>query len=445
MPIDKGAETLGPIRDVAVGIVRRLKGAGYEAWLVGGCVRDFLRGVEAGDYDIVTSASPEAVQAIFPRTVPIGVRFGIVLVIEQGHPYEVAAYRSPGGYLGDIRLRDFTINAMLQDPDSGRIIDEVGGRADLECHMIRAVGRPGDRFAEDWLRMLRAIRFAANLGFSIDRETFAAIQAHAPEIVTVSAERIAEELTRLLASGGAGQGMRLLAESGLLEQILPEVADLRGVKQPPEFHPEGDVWTHTLKMLNLMTCPADPRLAWGVLLHDVGKPEMQTEDERGIHFYGHDRQGAAMAEAILRRLRFSRSDRERILGLIRCHMNFINVREMRPNRLKRLLRIPDFDLHLELHRLDNLGSHGKMETYEYCRRKQDEWAGERLKPPPLLTGKDLIEMGFPPGALFGEILTAVEDAQLNGLIGACEDARRFVRSRWSHHLPSKENSCFPDD
>jgi len=421
-------------RDVAAGIVRRLKEAGHEAWFVGGCVRDFLRGVEAVDYDIVTSASPETVQALFPHTVPVGIRFGILLVIEQGRSHEVATYRSPGGYLEDVVRRDYTINAMLQDPDTGRIIDEVGGRADLERRNIRTVGRPEDRFAEDRLRMLRAIRFAANLGFTIDPKTLSAIKVHVPKIREVSIERIADELTRLLTLGGAGQGMRLLEETGLLEEILPEVADMRGVKQPPIFHPEGDVWTHTVLMLDLMTYPADPRLAWGVLLHDVGKPDAQSKDERGIHFYGHARQGAALAENLLRRLRFSRSDMERILELIRCHMIFINVREMRPNRLKRLLRSPDFDLFLELHRLDSLGSHGGLNSYEYCRQKQAELTVEQLKPPPLLSGKHLLEMGFTPGALFREILTALEDAQLNGMIATPEDARRLVRNRWSHHI-----------
>lgn len=334
-------------------------------------------------------------------------------------------------------MRDFTINAMLMDPDTGRIIDEVGGRADLESRLIRTVGLPEDRFSEDRLRMLRAVRFAANLGFDIDRETFAAISAHAPEILMVSVERIADELTRMLTLGGAGQGMRLLAQSGLLAQILPEVAALQGVKQPRRFHPEGDVWTHTVKMLDLMSFPADARLAWGVLLHDVGKADTQSEDDRGIHFYGHAKQGTILAEAILRRLRFSRLNRETILNLIRFHMNFIGVRDMRPSRLKRLIRTEDFDLHLELHRLDCLASHGQLATYEYCRQKQEEWSDELPKLSRLLSGRDLIEMGFRRGPLFGEILTAVEDAQLNGFIHTPEEARRLVLRRWSSFLTHK--------
>ncbi|SEM34760.1 poly(A) polymerase [Syntrophus gentianae] len=437
MPIADESGTHAPSRDVAVGIIRRLKEAGHEAWLVGGCVRDFLRGVEAVDYDIVTSASPDVVQGLFPHTAAVGIRFGILLVLEQGHAYQVATYRCPGGYRQDIGMRDFTINAMLTDTDTGRIIDEVGGRADLEGRLIRTVGRPEDRFAEDRLRMLRAIRFAANLGFNIDQETFAAISAHAPEIRTVSVERIADEMTRMLTLGGAGQGMRLLAQSGLLKEILPEVAALRGVKQPPRFHPEGDVWTHTVKMLDLISFPADSRLAWGVLLHDVGKTDTKSEDERGIHFYGHAKQGMILGEAILRRLRFSRLNRETILNLIRFHMNFIGVRDMRPSRLKRLIRTKDFDLALELHRLDCLASHGQLATYEFCRNKQEEWANELQKLPPLLNGRDLLAMGFQQGPLFGEILTAVEEAQLNGFIHTPEEARRLILRRWSSFLTKK--------
>jgi len=428
-------EPSAPIGEVAVGIVRRLKEAGHEAWLVGGCVRDFLRGVKAGDYDIVTSALPEMVQSLFPHTAAVGIRFGILLVIEQGHSYELATYRSPGGYLEDVMLRDFTINAMLMDPDSGRIVDEVGGRADLNRRLIRAVGRPEERFADDRLRMLRAIRFAANLDFEIEVETFTAIAAHAREIDNVSFERIADELTRLLTLGGAGEGMRLLAKCGLLEQILPEVAALQGVQQPPKFHPEGDVWAHTLKMLDLLRFPADGRLAWGVLLHDVGKPDTQTQDNRGIHFYGHVRQGEILGEKILRRLRFSRVDQETVLSLIRCHMIFLRVQEMHPSRLKRFLRNSSFDLCLELHRLDCLASHGKLDTYEYSRRKQMEWADELKELPKLLSGKDLLAMGFQPGVLFAEILTAVEEAQLNGYINTPAEAQRFVTNRWSPHLP----------
>ncbi|OPY04510.1 MAG: Multifunctional CCA protein [Syntrophus sp. PtaB.Bin001] len=284
--------------------------------------------------------------------------------------------------------------------------------------------------------MLRAVRLAANLGFEIDPDTLAAIQAHCVEIREVSAERIAEELTRMLTLGGAGQGMRLLEQTGLLKQILPEVAAMKGVSQPLKFHPEGDVWTHTLKMLDMMTCPADDRLAWGVLLHDVGKPDVWKEDERGIHFNGHAQQGVVLGEKILRRLKFSRADMELVLSLIRCHMIFINVREMRPSRLKRLLRISSFDLYLELHRLDCLGSHGNLDTYEYCRQKREEWTAEKLKPPPLLTGDDLIKMGFPRGEIYREILLAVENAQLNESIKTTEEARRLVMKRWSHLIPS---------
>jgi len=441
--IEKGDSA--PSFDVAAGIVRRLKSAGYEAWLVGGCVRDFLLGVAAVDYDIVTSASPQAVQNLFSHTAAVGIRFGILLVIEKGRTYQVATYRFPNDYREDVCRRDFTINALLMDPETGRIVDAVGGRDDLKRRLIRAVGSPEDRFAEDPLRMLRAVRFASNLGFAIEDNTWQAISDHAAEILTVSAERIADELTCLLIRGRAGYGMQRLADCSLLVQVLPEVAALRGVRQPPKHHPEGDVWTHTLKMLDLMRCPADARLAWGVLLHDVGKADTLTEDESGIHFFGHARQGCILGESILHRLKFSRTDRETILDLIRLHMNFMNVQKMRPSRLKRFLLKPGFDLHLELHRLDCLASHGSLESYEYCRKRQEEWADELRTLPRLLSGKDLLEMGLPQGALIGKVLGAVEESQLNGSIKTPEEARRFVIDRWSSFRPRKDDSCFPDD
>ncbi|WP_367359239.1 CCA tRNA nucleotidyltransferase [Syntrophus sp. (in: bacteria)] len=445
MPIASEKGYSAPSLEGASGIVRRLKSAGYEAWLVGGCVRDFLRGEEAVDYDIVTSASPEAMRNLFSHTAAVGIRFGVLLVIERGNTYQVATYRSPHGYREDVRRRDFTVNALLMDPETGRIVDEVGGRDDLKRRLIRAVGSPEDRFAEDPLRMLRAVRFASNLGFAIEENTWQAISDHAAEILTVSAERIADELTFLLTRGGAGYGMRLLADCSLLAQVLPEVDALRGVRQPPKHHPEGDVWTHTVTMLDLMRCPADARLAWGVLLHDVGKADTQTEDDSGIHFFGHARQGCVLGESILHRLRFSRADRETILDLIRFHMNFMNVQNMRPSRLKRFLLKTGFDLHLELHRLDCLASHGSLESYEYCRKKQAEWADELRTLPRLLSGKDLLEMGLPQGALIGKVLRIVEEAQLNGSIKTPEEAHRFVIDHWSSVPTRKDDSCFPDD
>jgi poly(A) polymerase len=439
-------------RDRAISIVRRLRDAGYETYFVGGCVRDILRGVEPGDYDIVTSARPEEVRLLFSHTVPLGISFGVVLVVEEGRSYEVATFRAESGYedgrrpshieftsaCGDVCRRDFTINALLMDPMTGDIIDYVGGRKDIQDRVIRTIGNPDERFAEDHLRMLRALRFSANLGYTIDPDTSRAIKRHAFEIKRISAERIRDEITKLLTRGGARRGMEMTAETGLLAEILPEVESLRGIEQPPAFHPEGDVWEHTLRMLNLLPAGEgvknDSRLAWGILLHDVGKANTGSVDDSGIHFYGHVREGEIIAEALMRRLRFSRSDMETILALIHYHMLFMNVADMRPNRLKRFLRMPDFQLHLELHRLDCLASHGFLDSHEFCRSKLTEVGDDELRPPRLLTGDDLVGMGFSPSPLFGEILDAVEDAQLDGKISTSDEARSLVMDRWADRL-----------
>ncbi|OIP88832.1 MAG: phosphohydrolase [Syntrophobacterales bacterium CG03_land_8_20_14_0_80_58_14] len=434
-------------RDYAADIVRRLREAGHEAFWVGGCVRDLIRDVAPEDYDIVTSARPEEVRGLFSRTIPVGERFGICLVVEGGAPFEVAAFRTEADYddgrhpsrvafgtaKEDVRRRDFTINGLLMDPETGRITDHVGGLRDIEQRIIRTIGDPEERFAEDHLRMLRAVRFAATLGFEIEPMTFAAVRRQAAMITRISAERIRDELSRLLTGGAARRGLELLSESGLLGEILPEVHALQGVEQPPLFHPEGDVWAHTLRMVALLPRPdgkADPRLAWAVLLHDVGKGVTRSEDAAGTHFYGHVQRGEEITAAILRRLRFSREEMETILALVRGHMLFMNVREMRPNRLKRLLRTPDFALHLELHRLDCLGSHGLLDHYTFCKQKLEEYPEEELRPPRLLTGRDLIGMGFAPGPVFKEILRAVEDAQLGGEIPDAAAAGDLVRMRW---------------
>ena len=430
--------------DDAVAIVRRLRGVGHEAFWVGGCVRDLLRGVAPKDFDIVTSARPEEVQALFPRTVPVGARFGVMIVIENGRPYEVATFRTEADYDDgrhpsrvafataeeDVRRRDFTVNGLLMDPETGRIIDYVEGRRDIERRLVRTIGKPDERFAEDRLRMLRAVRFAATLDYTIDGETFAAIRKQASAIRGISAERIREELSRILTSGGARRGMELLAESGLFVELLPEVSALRGVDQPPAFHPEGDVWEHTLRAIGLLPDGADVRLAWATLLHDVGKADTRSEDAAGVHFYGHSKRGEEIAAAILTRLRFSGEETETVLALIGQHMLFMNVREMRPNRLKRFLRMRDFPLHLDLHRLDCLASHGLLDNYEFCKEKLKEYSAEELRPPPLLTGRDLIGMGYAPGPIFKEILHAVEDAQLGGEIATPEEARSLIRRRW---------------
>lgn len=437
------------IRRQAVEIVGRLKQEGFEAYFVGGCVRDFIRGVTPDDYDIVTSAHPDQVMTIFPRTVAIGSKFGVVSVIVEGHPYEVATFRSDDVYIDgrrpsgvhfsssreDVFRRDFTINGLLMNPETEEIIDYVNGRTDIRKKIIRAIGDPDARFNEDYLRMLRAIRFAANLEFNIESSAKEAITKYATKISQISAERILEELNKIISRAGARNGFELMAQTGLLREVLPEVDRLRGIGQPPQFHPEGDVWHHTLIMLEHLSQNDEFRnnmqLAWGVLLHDVGKAVTRTEDEKGIHFYGHVRSGGEIADAVMQRLRFSRSGREAVINLIHYHMMFMNVQQMRKGRLKRFLGMPDFDLHLELHRLDCLSSHGMLDNYYFCINQLQKLEEEDLHPSRLLTGHDLINLGYAPGKAMGEILHALEDAQLEGLITTREQAEDFVRDRWS--------------
>ena len=429
-------------------IVHRLKQSGYEAYLVGGCVRDFILGKVSGDYDIVTSALPDQVMALFSNTLSIGAKFGVIAVIVQGRPYEVATFRSDDVYQdgrhpsqihfssakGDVFRRDFTVNGLLMDPETGEITDYVNGRMDIEKKIIRTINDPDSRFNEDFLRMLRAIRFAANLGFTIEAGTLNAIGRNASKIINISAERVREELGKILTCGGARTGFELMIQTGILKEVLPEIDRLKGVEQPPQFHPEGDVWQHTLKMLELL--PKDGAtdknlcLGWGTLLHDVGKAVTRSEDEKGVHFYGHVKRGEQIADDIMQRLKFSRAHRETVLNLIRQHMVFMNVQKMRPGRLKRFLRMPDFDLHMELHRLDCISSHGMQNNYEFCRDQLQSLAADDLHPPRLLTGDDLISLGFARGKLIGEILRALEDEQLEGRITTSQDARNFVGANW---------------
>jgi len=435
-------------RKNAAQIVSLLKKAGFEAYFVGGCVRDFILGITPDDYDIVTSAHPDQIMTMFNRTIAIGAKFGVVAVIMDGHPYEVATFRSDDSYddgrrpskvhftsaKEDVYRRDFTINGLLMDPVTGYIQDYVDGIADIKKKIIRTIGNADTRFNEDYLRMLRAIRFTANLNFSLDPVTKEAIFKNAAKISSISAERLQDELTKLLTRGGANFGMELMAQTGMLSVILPEVDSMRGVEQPPRFHPEGDVWKHTLLMLKILSAEiksgVSPALAWGVLLHDVGKPVCRSEDEKGVHFYGHVQQGEKIADEIMQRLRFSRLLRETVLNLIHEHMMFMNVQKMRQSRLKRFLRIPDFQLHLELHRLDCLASHGLLDNYEFCLDQLASLDKEDLHPPRLMTGDDIMAMGFPSGKIIGEIMKALEEEQLEGRISTPEDAIVFVRKNW---------------
>jgi len=432
-----------PKRQAATDIVSRLRGAGFDAYLVGGCVRDILMGNEPKDYDIATSAQPSQVAEMFPGSLTVGARFGVVIVPRQEGNVEVATFRSDGVYSDgrhpvqveyaksaeeDVRRRDFTINGLLYDPVEEKVIDYVGGRADIRGRSIRTIGDPFKRFGEDRLRMLRAIRFAARFNFELDSVAADAIRELATEIVMVSVERIRDEILKILTEGQARRGFELLDDTSLLQQVLPEVKAMQGVDQPPEFHPEGDVWTHTLMMLDGLKSPT-PTLALGVLLHDVGKPRTFVVRER-IRFDNHVEVGAKMAEEICKRLRLSGQDTERVVELVRHHLRFKDFPLMKRSTKIRFLRMDGFSEHLELHRLDCLASHGKLDNYNLAREMLSQIPPEEIKPLRLLSGKDLIGCGYKPGPLFKQILQAVEDAQLNGEIHTREDALQLLRQRF---------------
>ena len=430
-------------RQLAENIIERLRRAGHQAWLVGGCVRDLLLGREPEDYDVATDAPPDEVRALFGNARLVGAHFGVVLVAQGEAEVEVATLRTDHCYRDgrrpsavsfetdprrDVERRDFTINGLLLDPTTGEVLDFVGGREDLAAGLIRAIGDPDRRFAEDHLRMLRAVRFAAGLGFRIEPQTQEAIRRHREQIRRISPERIRDELIRILTQGGARRGLELMEETGLLEIILPEVAAMKGVPQPVEFHPEGDVWTHVLLMLEMMQNPS-VTLALGVLLHDVGKPPTYRLAER-IRFDEHDQVGARLAVEIMTRLRFAGEQIRRVEALVQHHLRWRHVQQMRESKLKRFLALEHFDEHMELHRLDCLASHRNLDNYYFVARKLAETPPEALKPKRLLTGHDLIRAGFQPGPAFSEILREVEDAQLESQIRTPEEALAFVLARF---------------
>jgi poly(A) polymerase len=449
----------------AAEIVSTLRKQGHQAYLAGGCVRDLLLGREPADYDVATDATPQQVMQIFPQTYAVGEQFGVVLVPEaessgatgalarQGTTVEVATFRSDVGYSDgrhpdevrftkdpreDVQRRDFTINGMMLDPATNEVLDFVGGRDDLKAGIIRAIGDPERRFTEDKLRMLRAVRFAARFDYKIDPATMAAIQKLAPKIHQVSCERVREELTKMLTEGQARRAFELLDTSGLLPEVLPEIAAMKGVEQPPQYHPEGDVFVHTLLLLEKLQPNASgsvsgsvsgsisKTLAWGALLHDVGKPATFRVAPDRIRFDGHVEVGVKMAAEILRRLRFSNHETDQILSLVDNHMRFGSVQRMKQSTLKKFLRLPAFEEHLELHRIDCLSSHCQLDTYEYTREQMRSMPPELIRPTPLITGRDLIEAGYEPGPRFKEVLTAVEDAQLEGRLTSREAAMEYA-------------------
>jgi poly(A) polymerase len=446
----------------ALQIAQRLHARGYAAYFAGGCVRDLLLGRTPKDFDVATAATPDAVQQAFPHTEAVGAHFGVILVLDkidgERIATEVATFRSDGAYSDgrrpdavrfstdpaeDVRRRDFTINGLLLDPIAFErgdeikscVFDVVGGQADLAAGVIRAIGAPSFRFAEDKLRMLRAVRFAARLGFSIEPKTMAAIVNQAAAIHQVSCERIRDELTKILTEGAARRGFELLDETGLLIEVLPEVKKLQGVEQPPQFHPEGDVWIHTLMLLEHLPAGASATLAWGMLLHDIGKPATFTPPDPNrpgdrIRFNGHVEVGIAIARTILTRLRFSNDECDQILALVKHHMQFGDVQKMKQSTLKRFLRLPHFDEHLALHYADVMSSHGMLDMYKYAKENYERMGEEEIKPRLLVTGEDLIAAGYRPGPRFREMLTAAEDAQLEDIAATREEALKLVQERF---------------
>ncbi len=427
-------------------VAARLRAVGHIAYFAGGCVRDMVRGLTPKDYDIATDARPEVVQKIFPRTYAVGVHFGVIIVLENDFQFEVATFRSDEAYVDgrhpsavrfsspeeDAKRRDFTINGMFYDPVAEEVIDFVGGRSDVAAKLVRAIGDPAQRFAEDRLRMLRAVRFATALDYKIDSQTWDALLASAPSINQISAERIRDELVRIFISPNRVRGWDLLDSSGLMRAILPELEAMKGVLQPEQFHPEGDVFQHTRLMLQFLQETVSVPLVFAVLLHDVAKPVTATVDKTGrIRFNEHDRIGAAMTEAIMRRLRFSGAEIEATVEMVRQHMVFKDVPKMRVAKLKRFMARPTFDDELELHRVDCESSHRMLDNYEFLLRKREEFANEPIIPPPLLRGDDLIALGLKPGPKFGEILEAVETRQLEGTLRTREEALEWVKREHS--------------
>ncbi|MGA7340406.1 MAG: CCA tRNA nucleotidyltransferase [Terracidiphilus sp.] len=451
-----------PQFEAAIGIVKKLRAAGHQAYLAGGCVRDLLLGRSPVDYDVATSATPDIVLDMFPRTFAVGAHFGVVLVAaenaEAAFVTEVATFRSDGAYSDgrhpdavrytasaeeDVKRRDFTINGLLLDPlrESGEdmeaagdlraaVLDYVGGVADLDGQIIRAIGRPELRFEEDRLRMLRAVRFAARFDFQLEAGTTRAIRSLAPRIHSVSRERVRGELTKMLTEGSARPAFELLDQTGLLNEVLPEIDRMKGVEQPPQFHPEGDVWTHTLMLLAQLEPDCSMTLAWGALLHDVGKPPTFRVAPDRIRFDGHVEVGVAMAAEICRRFRFSNDETWQILALVQNHMRFADAERMKTSTLKRFFRLRNFEEHLALHRMDVLASNRNLDYWRFVRDRWQSTPEEAVRPRPLLTGRELITAGYRPGAQFKEMLRAAEDAQLEGAVSTAEEALSLVRERF---------------
>jgi poly(A) polymerase len=433
------------MRTIATDIVHRLQAAGFEAFWVGGCVRDVLLGREPSDYDIATNARPEQSEKLFPKIVPVGKQFGVLLVVEGGHQFQIATFRAEADYkdgrrpetirFADARedaiRRDFTVNGLFFDPIANQLHDWVGGEKDLREKIIRTIGSPDERFAEDHLRLLRAIRFAAQLGFEIEGQTFAAVQKHTDKIRLVSAERIRDELLKLFAPPHAARGLTLLHESGLMPHVLPELVPTLTCNQSPDYHPEGTVFNHIRLMLeNLPRLLPDESLPWTAILHDIAKPQTMSRGDDGlIHFYTHEKVGAEMAEEILQRLKFPRKQTDEIAATVRHHMQFKDAPKMRKSTLRRMLMRETFPLELELHRLDCLGSHRRLDIYDFLCEQRAHLNDQPHLHPPLLTGEDLIALGMKPGAELGAMLAEIREKQLADELTTAGEAREWVAQR----------------
>lgn len=429
-------------REAALELARRLAAAGHEALFAGGCVRDALLGRPPQDYDIATSATPAEVIALFPGANKVGAHFGVVIAKHAGHHVEVATFRTDGSYKDgrrpesvtfstpaeDARRRDFTINGLFERPETGAIVDHVGGRDDVDAKILRAIGEPRERFREDALRLLRCVRFSTTLGFAIEPATLVAVTENADLLAKISPERIRDEFSKILRSPRRAVGLDLLVSTGLIRHVVPEVLALIGCEQPPEWHPEGDVYTHTRIMLGMLAADPPLELCLAVLLHDIAKPPTQTFDEAAdrIRFNGHDAMGAEMAEIILRRLRYPNHVVDAVVAMVGRHMQFMNVQRMRTAKLKRFMAPATFEQEMELHRVDCASSNGFTDNYEFLQAKEAEFAAQPLIPPPLVTGRDLIAMGHPPGPGFKDILEAVQTEQLEGRLLDRGPALRFV-------------------
>ncbi len=430
-------------RDVADSFARRLIAAGHVAYFAGGCVRDKLLGLVPKDYDIATSAPPLEVLKLFPKSNEVGAHFGVVIAKHDGQHVEIATFRTDGSYKDgrrpetvefstpehDAQRRDFTINGLFENPETGKVIDFVGGRADLDSRTLRAIGDPQERFTEDSLRLLRAVRFSTTLGFAIEPQTLAAIKDCATLLVKISPERVRDEFSKILLSPRRRTGIELLVKTGLINYFLPEFLELIGCEQPPEWHPEGDVYTHTCIMLEMLEPGAPLELCLAVLLHDIAKPPCRTFDEEAgrIRFNGHDAMGAEMAETILRRLKYSNGTIAAVVPMVARHMQFMNVKQMRTAKLKRFMAEPNFKQEMELHRVDCGSSNGFTDNYEFLQKKEAEFAAEPLIPPALVNGRDLMELGLEPGPRFKEILEAIQTEQLEGRILAREPALDYLK------------------